>query len=242
MADSSGCERASELRIASVETMAYVSKLRLSLRLLRQGWDPGSILFLFELMRMLKGCQSVLDIGCGPASIVHLLNFEHSVGIDGYEPTIAQAREAATHKELIRGDVREVGKYFSPKQFDCCIALDVIEHLQKDEGYQLLEDMEKIAARKILLLTPNGFLPQRNRQVGELQEHQSGWKPDEMRERGFHVIGMLGHKKLRGEYHAVRFWPKWFWSGVSLLTHFFWTRSQPDKAAAILCVKTLSRS
>ncbi len=221
---------------------AQESKLRLSWRLLRQGWDPGSILFLFQLQSILKDCRSVLDIGCGPASVVHLLDFEHSVGLDGYEPSIIQARKAGTHKELVQGDVREVGKRFSPKQFDCCIALDVIEHLQKDEGYRLLADMERIAARKVLLLTPNGFLPQRNRQSGELQEHQSGWEPNEMEQRGFRVSGLLGHKKLRGEYHVVRFRPKWVWSGVSLLTHFFWTRFQPTQAAAILCVKTLPKA
>src|ERR1051326_5304667 len=196
--------------MACVQSNAQESKWRLGWRLLRQGWDPGSLLLLFELKEFLKDCRSALDIGCGPSSVVRMLDFERSVGIDGYEPSVLQARKAGTHQELIHGDIRQLGQLFQAKQFDCCLALDVIEHLQKKEGYQLLEEMERIATRKVLLFTPSGFLPQKNRQSGELQKHQSGWEPDEMTKRGFQVVGMLGYKKLRGEDQAARFWPKWF--------------------------------
>ena len=61
-----------------------------------------------------------------------------------------------------------------------------------------------------------------------------------MRNHGYNVIGMLGPKNLRGEYHAIKGRPRVFWGIVSLLGHFFWTRSHPEKAAAILCVKDVA--
>ena len=54
---------------------------------------------------------------------------------------------------------------------------------------------------------------------------------------GYRVIGLLGPKSLRGEYHAIKRRPRIFWGIVSLLGHFLWTRNHPAKAAAILCVK-----
>ena len=55
---------------------------------------------------------------------------------------------------------------------------------------------------------------------------------------GYRVLGMLGPKLLRGEYHALQWRPKVFWGSVSLLGHFLWTRWYPSQATSILCVKT----
>ena len=60
-----------------------------------------------------------------------------------------------------------------------------------------------------------------------------------MKQLGYRVIGMLGPKKMRGEYHRIVWRPAAFWGVAALFLHFLWTRHRPDSAAAILCVKTL---
>jgi hypothetical protein len=73
---------------------------------------------------------------------------------------------------------------------------------------------------------------------GDLQVHLSGWEPSEMKGYGYRVIGMLGPKCLRGEYHMLKWRPRIFWGLVSLLGHLLWTRWHPSQAASMLCVKT----
>jgi hypothetical protein len=118
------------------------------------------------------------------------------------------------------------------------IALDVIEHLTKEDGLRMMLSMEKIASRKVVFFTPSGFLPQHSFENNSLQEHLSGWEAEEMQKLGYQVQGLLGPKKLRGEMHVLKGRPRWFWAVVSLAAHFLWTQWAPSKAAAILCVKT----
>jgi hypothetical protein len=118
------------------------------------------------------------------------------------------------------------------------VALDVLEHLSKEDGYAMLHAMERIASKKVLIFTPNGFLPQESTD-GDMQAHLSGWDAAEMRALGFTVVGMHGHKFLRREHHEHRFRPRSLSGAVSQLTHYMYTRSHPEKAAAILCVKAV---
>ena len=212
--------------------------ISLSWTLLRSGLDPNSIITFLELRHALKGCNTILDVGCGPSSKLRYFGFKSLTGIEGYLPDAEKARKNATHDVLINGDARQLNKYFQPGQFDACVAMDIIEHLTKEDGMELIRSMEWSASKKIIFTTPSGFLPQGHTENADLQEHLSGWEPAEMEALGYSVIGMLGPKSLRGEYHVLRRRPKIFWGMFSIFAHFLWTRSRPAKSAAILCLKT----
>jgi hypothetical protein len=111
--------------------------------------------------------------------------------------------------------------------------------LPKEDGLKLMRDMETIAKRKVVFFTPNGFLPQRQAHDSDLQAHFSGWEAEEMKRHGYDVIGMLGPKSLRGEYHLLTRRPKILWGMASILSQILWVQRHPEKAAAILCIKTL---
>lgn len=214
------------------------SRFALLRKLRGKGVAPSQMATLFQVRKALGGCDSALDVGCGPDSALSLLGFPRLVGIEGYAPDVEKARANQTHHDLVLGDVRCLDQYFRPGQFDACVALDVIEHLPKEDGIKLAQAMERIARRKVLFLTPNGFLPQRHAERADLQAHISGWEPAEMERLGYKVQGVLGPKSLRGEYHRLKYTPESFWGVVSLLGHFLFTRWAPAKAAAILCVKS----
>jgi len=99
--------------------------------------------------------------------------------------------------------------------------------------------MERLATRRVVISTPNGFLPQRSKD-GDLQEHLSGWSAEDLRSYGYRVLGMYGPKSLRGEYHRIKYQPRAFWALVSVLGHCLQTRTHPEKAAALFCVKELA--
>ena len=217
------------------------SVLNLTFSLLKQGNDPAQILIKLALRKALLGCHSVLDIGCGAAPTMRQLGVPRPCGLEGYRPSYEEAKRRGTQDEITFGDVRDVSRLFNRAQYDGCTALDLIEHLSKDDGMNLISDLERIATKRVVFFTPNGFLPQKHAKSDDLEEHLSGWEPDEMRKLGYEVIGLLGPKSMRGEYHGLKGRPKAFWAVASLLGHLIWTRSHPEKAAAILCVKSLDR-
>jgi SAM-dependent methyltransferase len=214
------------------------SQTSLIITLLKRGFDPNAILLRLALRKSLLGCNSVLDVGCGVCGKLRELGASNTTGFEGYQPDFEEAKRRKTHDQMIQGDARNLANYFQPKQFDACIALDVVEHFTKDGGIKLMQDMEKLARKKVVIFTPKGFLTQRHVNESDLQEHLSGWEPAEMRGYGYEVFGQLGPQTLRGEGHVLKKRPAVFWGIVSLLGQILWTNSRPEKAAAIFCVKT----
>jgi SAM-dependent methyltransferase len=186
------------------------------------------------------GCESLLDVGCGEHSPVRFFSSEirMTVGVDAHAPSIEASRAAGSHDEYVQADVTRINEHFAPGSFDCVVSLDVIEHLPKAEGERLLDAMERIARRKVVVFTPNGFLSQPPEPGNPHQEHLSGWTAGEMRRRGYEVTGIAGWRPLRGPYVKPRWRPHALWERVALLTERRY-ESRADEAFQILCVKRL---
>ena len=61
--------------------------------------------------------------------------------------------------------------------------MEVIEHLEKEEAIRLIEDMEKIARKKIIITTPVGFLENYEADGNLYQTHKSGFYPEDFKSR-----------------------------------------------------------
>jgi 2-polyprenyl-3-methyl-5-hydroxy-6-metoxy-1,4-benzoquinol methylase len=142
---------------------------------------------------------SLLDIGCGRNSPVRELDQKEkvfAVGLDFYEPYIQISKSLSIHNDYILDDLRNLGKIAS-NSFDYVISTEVLEHLKKDAGRELISQMERIARKKIMLTTPNGFLPTYAGPDDNPDEtHVCGWNVDELRKLGFIVHGLHGLKML----------------------------------------------
>jgi SAM-dependent methyltransferase len=190
-----------------------------------------------ELLKALEGCSSILDVGCGSGSPVALMRGKaRLIGVDAHEGSIQTARGRKTHDEFHVQDVLKLRELFPDQSFDCVAALDLIEHLEKKDGLRLLDDMERIARKRVVIFTPNGFLPQGEYDNNPWQVHKSGWEVTEMRARGYEIIGINGWRPLRGELGYVKGRPQFPWIVFSDVTQLV-VRNQPEKAYQILCVK-----
>ncbi len=193
----------------------------------------------YELIKgALTGCRSLLNVGCG-SNVVRQFGVPHNAGIELHQPTFDRAVAAKTHDELIHGDVRMIDKCFPAKSFDACLCVDVIEHLTKAEGNQLVTDMEQIARKVVVIICPVGWLFQHHVEEGDLQTHQSAWSPTDLRMRDYAIQGLLGWSRLRGEYHMLKYRPKILWGLISLSTQQ-WTRWHPEYATSMFAVKRLA--
>jgi len=185
-------------------------------------------------------CSTLLDIGCGQESPVRRFSARlgRSTGIDLFGPYLERSRDAGIHTEYHQVNALEIESRFGPRSFDCVLALDLIEHLEKEDGLRLLAAMERVARRKVIVFTPNGFVPQGAYDDNPYQAHRSGWDPDEMRSRGYRLWGVNGWKVLRGERALPRWRPRRVWATLALWSQPLVER-RPDHAFHLLCVKEL---
>jgi len=194
--------------------------------------------FLQEFDIALGSARTVLDVGCGSSSPLSLLDrrFDHSVGVDGFAPSLEMSVARHIHDEYVQVDLLEISQRFDNRSFDCVIAIDVIEHFEKQKGVELLKKMERIAKERVIVMTPNGYLSQVEHSGNIHQRHLSGWQEKEMREMGYNVIGVHGWKSLRGEFAAPRFRPYALFNILSHLSQPF-VRNRPGQAFHLLCIK-----
>ena len=153
---------------------------------------------IYCLKQELKDCESVLDLGCGPSSpLQYCENIKNSVGVETFRPYLEESKKRKIHSEYIEKRVEEID--FSEKCFDAVIMIEVLEHLSEEKGYEILKKAEKWAKKKVILSTPNGFLPQKALDGNPFQKHLSGWSKETMEELGFRCRGLAGFKFLRQE-------------------------------------------
>jgi hypothetical protein len=100
---------------------------------------------------------------------------------------------------------------FGDRRFDVVIANELIEHLDKWAGWKLLERLEQIASRLIIVTTPNGFVPQGPEHGNPWQRHRSGWFTHDFEGLGYDVHGIFGPKFMRGYAGQLR------WRGARIL-------------------------
>lgn len=148
---------------------------------------------------------SVLDLGCGPGrplADAGLLPEISATGVDGHIPSLETATSrgyTAVHESDLRGFLSEI----APGAYDCSMAIDVVEHFPKEQGFDFIAEMIRAARHKVVIMTPNGFVPQEPAPDNPHQEHLSGWLPEEFAALGFQrVYGINGLKRLRGPYAA----------------------------------------
>lgn len=197
------------------------------------------------LQQELRDCESVLDLGCGPSSpLRHCPSIRYSVGVEPYQPYLDASRAKGIHTEYRNQKIEDLD--FPPASFDAVIMIEVLEHLPEEVGYQILRKAEYWAKKKIVVSSPNGFLPQQEIDGNHLQKHLSGWDLQKMKQLGFSVRGLAGFKWLRQEAQthtmgesllvSMRFRPRFFWFIVATLSQIF-TYYFPRAAFELFSVK-----
>lgn len=192
-----------------------------------------------QLDQCLRGCSTVLEVGCGEDSPAQYLAHRYRmVGLDLFEPALVRAKARGILTDFHLGDALSISEKFSKGEFDAVIALDLIEHLEKEKGFELLDAMEQVAGKRVVVFTPNGFLDQ-PADDNPWMQHRSGWSTEDFRARNYRVHGSNGWKPLRGAYAKIKWKPRLIWGAFSELTQHLWTRNHPESAFSILACKAL---
>lgn len=94
------------------------------------------------LEQLIEKDSRVLDIGCG--NKVYSSISSNTTTVDAWEKV---------NPDILL-DVTKQVLPFEENSFDYITLLDFIEHLDKDSGFQLIEQCKKIVRKKIILFTP----------------------------------------------------------------------------------------
>lgn len=148
------------------------------------------------------GCKTLLDVGGGSGTVGESQWIKY--GIETI--TVIDVWEGYRDKPWVRRlDARFALKQFGEAAFDVVQCCDMIEHVPKEVGRQLLEDFKQLARRFVVFTTPTGYTEQDPEKHPEEawsrnphQKHVCGWLPDEFLAAGYDVY--MNGRNERGTY------------------------------------------
>jgi hypothetical protein len=166
--------------------------------------------------------EVVLDIGCGimPQNYIKPLTHICCEPFIEYVSHLQQKLAALEQRDrtyvVLNMGWNDAVRYFPPKSVDTVFLVDVVEHLEKEEGCKLLALTEAIARKQVVIFTPLGFMPQHHDgkdawglNGADWQEHKSGWLPEDFGDgwqvfaaKKFHVVDSLS-RPLETPYGAL---------------------------------------
>ncbi|AFS81875.1 class I SAM-dependent methyltransferase [Candidatus Nitrosopumilus sediminis] len=133
---------------------------------------------------------STLERLKGKKSIPANLNCKMIVGVDIWEKYLEKNKERYI---VLKSNVENT-EIFLDNSFDIVISLDVLEHMNEETSLKLLDEMERISRRKVIIYTPKQFeLNEKNEEdawgMGKnpYQLHKSLIKPEIFEKRGYNV-------------------------------------------------------
>ncbi|MEM2703871.1 MAG: class I SAM-dependent methyltransferase [Candidatus Bathyarchaeia archaeon] len=131
----------------------------------------------------------ILDVGCGFGEWGFLIRtrkggFPFLIGVDIWHPHLMRLRKLNVYDVLVRLKIPFLP--FKEKSVDASLACEILEHIPKSEGYQLLEELERVSRKLIVVTSPLGW-PQEEIYGNPYERHISEWSPRELVQLGSNV-------------------------------------------------------
>lgn len=136
--------------------------------------------------------QVVLDLGAGICPQTFAKNPYLHICVDAHLPYIERVKRDLTDDPryvFLNSTWDKVIPMLPDKSVDTVFALDFIEHLEKEDGLNMLREAQRVARCQVVVFTPQGFFPQSYEDSQKLdrwgmdggywQTHRSGWVPED---------------------------------------------------------------
>lgn len=146
----------------------------------KEDWKTNTIqnIFTEKGLYPLNKIETILDVGCGLSLKSQYIDAKIRVGVDIYKPFLEKI-EADCPYIVINSNAMMIDRLFMKNSFDIVLITDLIEHLDKDDSFKLLDMAKEIAKVAVIIETPLGYIPQNIDIWGygghEYQTHRSSW-------------------------------------------------------------------
>lgn len=107
-------------------------------------------------------------------------------GIEGFAEYMTPVQEWAYNKVFI-ADAIDCLSSMADNSYELLIAVDILEHFEKEDGFKLLSEMKRVASKAALVSTPKEFIVQ-DVPANPLENHRSVWSEEELSGYGFAEI------------------------------------------------------
>lgn len=200
------------------------------------------------LRQSLGNPKTILDLGCGDGNLMELLAEGKKwkvTGVDIYAKNVKAASKRSIFIKVFKADIIKFVKQqiIKKKKYDVVFCSQVIEHIGRKKGEELLTLIDSIARRRIIMGTPRDFMeqPQSYLRNNPHQIHKSGWSEEDFRKKGYKVFG-IGFFPLWSEEGLIRI------NNNRVVVLFYFVASFlfspvvyfiPKIAAGILCIKNI---
>ena len=106
----------------------------------------------------------ILEIGCGHGALIYYakeVGYNHLEGVDISLEQIEEAWKLGLKNNIRHGDLMETVSKSADKSYDAIVALDVIEHMTKNELLDLVGELYRVIrdGGKLILHMPNAASP-----------------------------------------------------------------------------------
>lgn len=191
------------------------------------------------LKRDLADCETVLELGCGRNSPLLQIGYgRRTIAVDIFKPYVELHNRNGDYCACTEADILDMP--FPENTFDAVVMCDVLEHLPADKvnKIDLLGQMQKCAIKKVIIFTPNGFVPNDEVDGDPYQAHVSAWEPEYYIKRGFKVRGATGLRWLFGKASLPKYHPYSVCSILGMLSQSI-VYHRPEWAWHSYCVKDI---
>jgi Methyltransferase domain len=177
----------------------------------RRKTYPDAPALLAAIDALVRETPVVLDVGCG---IVPINYFRPKLHImvepwDEYARILSYRHADDNSVVVLKSGAIEAFALFADRSVDSIFLLDVIEHLEKEDGVKVISEIERVARDQAVIFTPLGFMAQHveagqkdawGLNGAEVQEHRSGWTPEDFGPKwSFHICEDYHRKDFKGE-------------------------------------------
>ena len=111
------------------------------------GWTHPSLPTILDTIP--KDVKSLIDVGCGRGIIGAMCRIYRDasrlVGIEVYQPYVKFLKDMNFYDEVHSLDLQKTPLPYKDKEFNVATCIEVIEHMTKDKGIELLDELERIA-------------------------------------------------------------------------------------------------
>jgi glycosyltransferase involved in cell wall biosynthesis len=152
-------------------------------------YEPHKFLALV-VQHIQRRVKSILDIGCGiaPQRYAEADKYTYVEPFADYLPQLLDTVNQRTGlHQVLNHTWKGALPMIADRSFESIFILDVIEHLEKEDGVELLKQTLSKATKQVVIFTPYGFIEQEHPdgidawgyKGGDWQKHRSGWVPDD---------------------------------------------------------------
>lgn len=133
------------------------------------------------------GDMVVLDVGCGFGEWGFMMRTikrgsPYLIGVDIWRPYLERIHPLKIYDELIEVKIPHIP--LKEKSIDISVACEILEHLSKNAGCELMAELQRVTEKTIIVSTPLNY-PQEEVRGNPYEKHVTDWSPKDFIRHGY---------------------------------------------------------